>query len=149
MRWYTIITNIPNPMDTHAMYKQYTKHIAGELPPYHATSADDMGLWYLCMQSIDLPSMNGSETRSINTRYERQRIALLSGECAQDVSSELPPIDDDIKNILEWQSDIGIKCGECGKTDIYYVLIANRSADEGMSADCECRNCKSRFRIKV
>ena len=55
----------------------------------------------------------------------------------------------DISGIIDIKCDIGIQCKECKSNDVQYVLIANRSADEGMSADCVCRQCKGRFRIRV
>ena len=45
--------------------------------------------------------------------------------------------------------DVGIMCPLCKIKDVMYDLLATRSADEGMTADCSCRQCHHRFRQRV
>jgi DNA-directed RNA polymerase subunit M/transcription elongation factor TFIIS len=44
---------------------------------------------------------------------------------------------------------VGITCVRCKQKDVMYDILATRSADEGMTADCCCRNCHHRFRKRV
>lgn len=43
----------------------------------------------------------------------------------------------------------GLFCPACKKQNVEYNLVATRSADEGMTAVCVCRECKTRFNMKV
>jgi DNA-directed RNA polymerase subunit M/transcription elongation factor TFIIS len=57
----------------------------------------------------------------------------------------------EVGELLGIVDDVGLKCPECKHHDVEYKMIATRSADEGMTADCVCRreSCKNRFRIRV
>jgi DNA-directed RNA polymerase subunit M/transcription elongation factor TFIIS len=51
--------------------------------------------------------------------------------------------------LLEITKQVGLKCPECGQKNVKYNMVQSRSADEGMTAQCECRECKNRFDIKM
>lgn len=51
--------------------------------------------------------------------------------------------------LLQIFKKVGLKCPECGQKNVKYNMVQSRSADEGMTAQCECRECQNRFNIKM
>ena len=62
---------------------------------------------------------------------------------------ETLPVEVDADELLGITEEIGLQCAACKKRDVKYVLVQSRSADEGMTANCECRSCGHRFRLRV
>lgn len=54
----------------------------------------------------------------------------------------------DVEKLLDIKESIGLKCPYCNIKNVKYILIAQRRADEGMVANCECRECGKRFRMR-
>ncbi len=105
-------------------------------------------LWSIFVYSVDInhtPKIKN--LGDLEQQYNNYK--QLYTQQRNNTSEILPSVPKDISDILEWQSDRGIQCKVCKGTNIHYAMIANRSADEGMSADCLCRDCKCRFRIRV
>ena len=45
--------------------------------------------------------------------------------------------------------NVGIVCPKCKQQDVTYKMDQNRSGDEGMTANCQCRQCHFHFRLRV
>ena len=104
--------------------------------------------------SMDVDFSNAEECwntmlLAVNEEKEEKIMDELHRDFSDTTTVNIQPVD--VKSLLSIDDNIGIKCPnkKCGKKDVRYVLIANRSADEGMTADCECRQCGKRFRISV
>jgi DNA-directed RNA polymerase subunit M/transcription elongation factor TFIIS len=63
------------------------------------------------------------------------------------IELQIQPVDAD--KLLNIDKKIGMVCPECKEQETSYKLYASRSADEGMTAVCECRTCKHNWRIKM
>ena len=62
-----------------------------------------------------------------------------------------PPTEIDATSFLDLPDNTGIKCPKCQQYNVRYILRQKRSADEGMTADCKCRNemCLLQFQMKT
>ena len=47
----------------------------------------------------------------------------------------------DEKKLFNIDKNVGIKCPRCSSRHTTYHMIQNRSADEGMTAICKCKDC--------
>ena len=86
-----------------------------------------------------MEQFNEQEQQEIVHRYETLHVDEL-----------VLPEGIDVNSFLQLDGKTGIPCPKCKEFNVRYVLIANRSADEGMTADCSCRNelCLNRFRMR-
>jgi DNA-directed RNA polymerase subunit M/transcription elongation factor TFIIS len=79
---------------------------------------------------------------------------LLSGiekEFFKRHSPEKAPIESSVdpNKLLDIRKKVGIKCPQCQEQETTYRLMANRSADEGMTAHCSCRSCSHSWKIRM
>lgn len=77
--------------------------------------------------------------------------AVLAEERAAFAKRQEEPLPDRVnaEALLGITEEVGLQCVACKKRNVKYVLVQSRSADEGMTANCECRNCGHRFRLRV
>ena len=64
-------------------------------------------------------------------------------------SSENPPQVVNPEELLGITKKVGLVCPGCKEQETSYKLFANRSADEGMTAYCNCRSCGNQWQIKM
>lgn len=80
-----------------------------------------------------------------------EKLVALESACLAALAVEEPEgvkkVDAD--KLLMNQKQVGLMCNRCKKQDTEYRLLATRSADEGMTAICVCRQCKFQWTLKM
>lgn len=80
-----------------------------------------------------------------------EKLVSLESAClaalAMDEPEGVTKVDAD--KLLMNQKQVGLMCTRCKKQDTEYRLLATRSADEGMTAICVCRQCKFQWTLKM
>jgi DNA-directed RNA polymerase subunit M/transcription elongation factor TFIIS len=104
--------------------------------------------WDILTSVIDTGSENLSLTTFI-TNHLKNDVAIIENLATPPENKETLPEIVNTDKLLSIDGEVGLTCPNCKLRDVKYVLIANRSGDEGMSADCECRSCNARFRLRV
>ena len=75
--------------------------------------------------------------------------ALFFGEKRSrgDIADKITAVN--TESLFGIQKKVGLICPECRAQDTMYKLYANRSADEGMTSYCVCRECNHQWTLRV
>ena len=76
--------------------------------------------------------------------------AQLQTHYSRDAPAPTAPMERvDADTLLGLTGNVGLQCGACKAYDTSYKMLATRSADEGMTAMCTCRQCHHQWTIRM
>ena len=108
--------------------------------------------WRLVCLSNDI--LCASDITNIETHlneYEKQYFSQYDDAVSSFTqnSNNVSLIDATVLLGINTDKGVGMICPSCSQRDTTYKLFASRSADEGMTAICNCRRCKNQWSIKM
>lgn len=125
----------------HLLFKKYPGATIPEIPE------DEELAWGFVAAAID----GNPQTTRLDDNFLANHTEAVAQKMKELLRQPQPTevAEVDPAQVLGLQNQVGMQCSRCKQKDVKYVLVQTRSADEGMTADCECRRCGFRFRLSV